>query len=307
MRIHASFGDSEPTAAGLPRDAGALVPVEVTPALTLLDGPGLGECYRLGPDQRAVVVGRGVEAHFVIPHPTVSRLHARLYVAPHGVVERVTLLDLGSRNGTFVNGEPVRSCSLEPGDKIHFGEVPLRFDHLDPVQAQFLDRVTARARQALVDPLTGLALRTAMGAEGQALLKRCQVKGDPFVALMADLDHFKQLNDAWGHPAGDEALQKSGAVILESVRGADLAIRYGGEEFLMLLAKAGEKDAVRVARRIAARLREIQLAGAPGVVVTASQGLALAKPAESLPELISRADTALLTAKRTGRDRIVIV
>lgn len=308
MRIVGTAGGSGPTLAsgerGAPVDGR---PVNVTPALTILDGPGLGMCCRLDEARRALVIGRGAEAGFVIPHATVSRAHARVFVSSFSGEDRVKIVDLSSRNGTFVNGGRVHEAWLEAGDKVHVGDVLLRFDLLDPVDAEFYDEVATRVREADLDPLTGLYRRSVMPRQGAAALASCQARGEAFAVVMIDMDHFKVLNDTWGHQAGDEALRVASKSVLAAVRNGDLAVRYGGEEIAILLGRASELEARSIATRIANGMRTIPVAGLPSERrLTASMGIAVARYGESLDEVVRRADRALLRAKARGRDRVEI-
>ena len=308
MRVHGTAGGSGPTLASGER--GVVLdgrPVMVTPALTILDGPNLGECRRLDEARRALIIGRAPEVSFVIPHGTVSREHARVYVAADHGAERVKIRDMGSRNGTFVNGERVEEAWLEAGDKVHVGDVLLRFDLVDPVEAEFLHEVATRVREADLDPLTGLFRRTVMPRQGAEGLRACHARGERFSVVMIDLDHFKKLNDTWGHQAGDEALRVASRAVMTAIRHGDMAVRYGGEEVAVLLARSGEAEARAIAERVAEVLRSLPIAGLPAERrVTASQGVATARFGESLDDVIGRADLALLRAKRGGRDRIEI-
>lgn len=308
MRYVGTAGGSGPTLASGERGTGAPGrPVIVTPALTILDGPGLGECCRLDASRRAVVIGRAAEASFAIPHATVSRQHARVFVVPHGAGERVKIVDLGSRNGTFVNGERIDEAFLEAGDKVHVGDVLLRFDLVDPVEADCLDQIATRVREADVDPLTGLYRRAVMARNGADALKASQARGHSFCAIMVDLDHFKIVNDTWGHQAGDEALRVAARAVLSAIRTGDLAVRYGGEEIAILLDRAGQPEAQVVANRIATALRALPVSGLPDDRrLTASQGIAVARFGETLSDVVRRADFALLRAKARGRDRIEV-
>lgn len=308
MRVLGTAGGSGPTLATGER--GVILegrPVHVTPALTILDGPNLGTCVRLDESRRALVLGRAPEAGFVIPHATVSRAHARVFVMDDGGLERVKIVDLQSRNGTFVNGEQIDEMWLEAGDKVHVGDVLLRFDLMDPVEATFQDEVATRVREADIDPLTGLYRRSVLPREGAAALKACQARGESFAILMIDLDHFKKLNDTWGHQAGDEALRVASRAVMGAIRCGDLAVRYGGEEVAILLSQAGVTEATTIAERVAAAMKALPIAGLPTERrLTCSQGVALARYGEMLDDVIRRADLALLRAKRGGRDRIEI-
>jgi len=307
VKVEDSPESSGPTWAIEDRDGHGRIaqPADARPALTVLDGPRLGECHRLEPEDRAIVIGRGTKAQFVLPHPTVSKLHARVFAVRDGEAERVKIVDMGSRNGTYLNGEKVDEALLEPGDRILVGEVLLRFDWVDPIEARFLSTVASKLAQAERDGLTGLFRRSVLNELGDRTVSRCQARQEPCAILMIDLDHFKRLNDTHGHQAGDEALRTAAQAVLRSVRERDVAVRYGGEEFVVILANTSREKAVEVSRRISAALKGSKVPGlSETVTMTASQGLAMCGVAETLEDAVRRADRALLKAKRDGRDRL---
>jgi diguanylate cyclase (GGDEF)-like protein len=162
-------------------------------------------------------------------------------------------------------------------------------------------------RQALVDGLTGLANRrqceTTLGSE----LARSERFGDLLALVFVDLDGFKEVNDRFGHPAGDGVLRDVATVLHENVREADLAARWGGEEFALVLPGTGAVGAVQLAERMADRLRGRTILAPDGtpIRVTASFGVAAFPEAATAEELVHAADAALYAAKRAGKDRVV--
>ncbi len=158
---------------------------------------------------------------------------------------------------------------------------------------------------ALKDDLTGLHNRRSILevlARQKALADRGQ---QAFTLCYADLDHFKTINDRYGHAVGDVALAQFAELALSVVRNVDYVARFGGEEFLMVLVDADEDTASQVAHRLAERTREMWVPGTDQeFTLTVSVGIARYRSGERVDDVISRADHALYTAKRAGRDRV---
>ena len=159
----------------------------------------------------------------------------------------------------------------------------------------------ALAACAATDPLTGLANRRGLAIAWQHEQARCQRHGAPCSVLAADLDHFKQLNDARGHLAGDQVLRTVARVLVASVRAQDLVVRMGGDEFLVLLPEADLATATAIAERVQTALRQAALPSRPGGC-TLSSGVACSPPTP-YQELFAAADRALYRAKQQGRQR----
>jgi len=160
--------------------------------------------------------------------------------------------------------------------------------------------------QAGRDPLTGLHTRRFMkDVAGRMLALHDRDPGQPVALIVCDVDRFKSLNDAYGHPAGDAALRRIGILIRRSVRRSDLAVRLGGEEFAIFVSGPSAKGCRVLAERLREAARRVRLPGkARGHALTVSFGIAHRRPKESLERLIARADRLLYKAKRAGRDRI---
>jgi diguanylate cyclase (GGDEF)-like protein len=161
-------------------------------------------------------------------------------------------------------------------------------------------RVIKSTQQAAsVDPLTGLLNRRSFSELAENLFK----EGRSFALVMADIDHFKKLNDTYGHETGDRALKAFADAVRSVVRGGDMVARFGGEEFVLVLPELASMDAVGVLERIQRAI--------PGAVArarcpsfTVSFGVADSEGSERIEELIPAADQALYEAKAAGRDRI---
>lgn len=157
------------------------------------------------------------------------------------------------------------------------------------------------------DPLTGLNNRRSMMEALDKEFERSTRTQSPLSLLMLDIDHFKKINDNFGHQQGDKVLQSLAALLKEHLRQYDLATRFGGEEFALILPETSEKDACLVAERIRQSIQELELDDLPtDFRMTASIGLATS-PNEVMAtpdDLIREADDALYNAKRRGRNRV---
>jgi diguanylate cyclase (GGDEF)-like protein/PAS domain S-box-containing protein len=154
------------------------------------------------------------------------------------------------------------------------------------------------------DTLTGLHNRR----HGEQLLseayRSARTHGEPLSIIMCDIDHFKQVNDHFGHPAGDRVLSSVGHILSHAVRTRDAVIRWGGEEFLIVLGHCTQTAAAELAERIRGRVQAHH--DAEVGTLTLSLGLASLTPEETAEQLVARADAALYTAKRDGRNRLAI-
>lgn len=162
---------------------------------------------------------------------------------------------------------------------------------------------------AVTDQLTGLHNRRYMVGQLEALVKRATLGGDPVACLLIDIDHFKKINDGYGHDVGDEVLREFAVRLASNVRAIDLPCRYGGEEFVVVMPDTKIEDAERIAERI-----RLHVAGSPFRVmngselltVTISIGVAATLGAGDKPEtLLKRADEAVYEAKASGRNKVI--
>ncbi len=176
-------------------------------------------------------------------------------------------------------------------------------------ERELRSRLHSAQELATTDALTGLSNRRAFDEALPGVVARGARNGTPVSVVVLDIDHFKRINDTYGHPGGDEILASFGRALRRVVREGDQAFRYGGEEFVLVLPKCGVEDAVRVVGRIQRDLREHAVVLPQGeVTIKFSAGVAAATPANAFrhADLVSRADAALYRAKAGGRDRIEI-
>ncbi len=157
------------------------------------------------------------------------------------------------------------------------------------------------SQAAITDSLTGLRNRRAFQESLMSLVQMAERYGQPLSLIMLDIDYFKQFNDRFGHPAGDELLRQVASLLRQSARASDVVARYGGEEFALLLPNTDLQEAIRVAERLRQQIAAIQT---PSARVTASFGVASYRHGSTPATLLYEADTALYEAKRRGRNRV---
>ena len=284
----------------LPRSAKTRVEV---PTLRVVAGRDmLSYVTRHGAD--SVTLGRDETAGMILTDALVSRLHARVTV---NADQTISVQDLQSTNGTSVNGKPIDRSLLLPGDHLEVGGVSLRLDMLSLEEIEHLGNVVTRLKQQNRDPLTGLLTRAWLDEDLPPLAEKCLRSGWAFSCIFFDVDHFKQVNDRFGHHIGDDVLVGCARLMLYGVRDNDACVRYGGEEIVMFLANADIAAAAEVAERVR---REVQghdwSRTAPGLKVTVSGGVAQVRPRESIRDWIARADKVLFEAKHAGRNQVCI-
>lgn len=165
--------------------------------------------------------------------------------------------------------------------------------------------ITATRTAASIDTLTGLVNRRAVGWAADEAMAHVR-SGGSYALLLIDIDHFKSINDLLGHQMGDRALARVGAILAENIREGDVAGRFGGEEFIVLMRDADRERTLAVAERLRTAIETSGLSHADGAPLTISLGVSYARKSDLTSEaLIERADRALYRAKHAGRNRIV--
>lgn len=281
------------------------------PALVFLRGELLAVPIPLDRDE--VTLGRALEADVRVNDARASRLHARITTEHNPDTEstRYRITDLGSTNGTVLNGQVITDAFLEDGDKIVIGEHLMRFDMLDEIDREFQRQIH---RLLVHDELTGLLTSKSFFSELRREAARAEAESRPFCVLMMDLDHFKAVNDNHGHLVGNQTLEAIGAIIMQALRAGDVAARFGGEEFAAFLLDAQYAQGVVAAERVRAGVEEhLFQANRHGskeledrsLRITISIGVAAYPDDAHDPiQLVELADTALYRAKRSGRNRV---
>jgi len=217
-----------------------------------------------------------------------------------------------------LRGECIGSLNQVSHDPQHFNPDVATdlLEHLAAVTAICLDSAINRERlkqDGLTDPLTGVANRRFFERRLGEEVERWSRRREPLTCMMVDIDHFKQVNDRFGHSAGDAVLQHVAGFLGRGLRGVDVLARYGGEEFVLLLPNTSGRQAMKIAERLRRNIAEQPCTAVTSepVPVTVSIGVACLKPRQSLPAsapgewLFEQADKALYAAKAAGRNQTV--
>jgi diguanylate cyclase (GGDEF)-like protein len=205
----------------------------------------------------------------------------------------------------FEAQEQQREELLAQNEELERMHAQLQQAHQDmaTLNAELLEANRALAQAAVTDGLTGLKNHRAFQEALHSAAQMAERLQQPLSLIMFDIDHFKQFNDRFGHPAGDELLQQVAQVLRESARAYDAAARYGGEEFALLLPNTTLEQAVQVAERLRQQIRAIRNPHAP---ISASFGVATYRRGTPPATLVYEADAALYRAKRNGRNQVCV-
>lgn len=288
------------------------------PRLVMLQGPSVGAMFRLTDGS---VVGRQAEVAIHIDSAEVSRKHARFYV----VNDAFFVEDLGSRNGTFVNGARIdRPTALDDGDKVEIGGIVLRFALFDQIDEDYQAQIyESSLRDALTRSFNRKYLDERLDSECAYSLRH----DTPLSLLVFDVDRFKSINDGHGHQVGDAVLVQLVQLVHRVIRAEDVLARYGGEEFVVLSRGIRLPEAMQFGERLRAAIARQPFVYAPPrppsqksesgpemaavtrIPVTISVGVASMPSPEvhQASHLFDRADRGLYVAKDRGRDRVETV
>jgi two-component system cell cycle response regulator len=263
-------------------------------------GPGLGRRFAIG--LATISLGRDSQCSLPIPDGSISRMHMLIEPRMDG---SYLLTDLNSLNGTFVNGTRVSASPLKDGDYLQLGSCVFRFLTGGNVEAGYHDEIH---RLTLLDPLTGAHNRRSLGEFLAREVDRAARHSRPIAVLLLDADHFKQVNDRFGHPTGDAVLRGIAERFRSAARAEDLVARYGGEEFAVAMPETGLAGAVEAAERFRRGVgAEPFIAEGHSIAVTVSVGAAAIEAGETrtVDELLQQADERMYKAKRAGRNRVI--
>src|SRR5205807_10414367 len=209
-----------------------------------------------------------------------------------------------------LNGKRIEQAVLEDGDKFEIGDQLIRFEMLDEIDVAYQQQIH---RLLVHDDLTGLLTSKSFFSELRREAARAEAEKIPFCVLMMDIDHFKEVNDTYGHLAGSDTLEEVGGVIKGALRAGDVGARFGGEEFAAFLLDADCTQGLIAAERVRFSIEKHEFSAVRRGSseqqrthhITISIGVAsFPQDARDPIQLVEMADSALYRAKRSGRNRV---
>jgi two-component system cell cycle response regulator len=269
--------------------------------LVVLAGASVGEMYKVEGDK--VIIGRGQKAQIRLFDDGISREHAQVVIEDG----HVYLMDLGSTNGTFCNGLKVDKRQLIDGDKILVGSTTiLKFTYNDNLDEMFQKQMY---ESALRDGLTKAFNKKYFTDRLESEFTFSARHASPLALVLFDIDHFKKVNDTYGHQAGDHVLSEISKLLSGALRAEDVFARYGGEEFAVICRGNDEKQAQVVGERLRKAVEAHKFVyDGQHIPVTISVGISvLPDPAvKDANDIVSLADQALYKSKNAGRNRVTV-
>ena len=269
--------------------------------LVVLQGTNVGEMYKV--EGTETIVGRAMSATVRLNDDGISRRHCRVLQ----LGGKVVIEDLGSANGTLVNGEAVEHYELKDGDKIRLGATTmLKFAYQDKLDETFQQQMYDAA---LRDGLTKCYNKKFFLDRFETEFAYAMRHKTMLSLVMFDVDHFKKVNDTYGHLAGDAVLVQLSNITQTMIRTEDVLARYGGEEFSVICRGIPLLNAGVLGERIRAAVEQGKFEfGGRMLPVTVSVGVAALPEAKvsTTSALIAQADEALYEAKRSGRNRVCL-
>ncbi len=267
------------------------------PMLVVMHGSLLGMTYAI--NREPLAIGRMANLEISIDDENVSRRHAE--IVREG--DCVTLRDLDSTNGTFVNSQRVKEAVLCDGDLILIGRILFKFIRSSSIENRFFGQMYTLAT---TDFLTGAFNRQHITSRLESEFARARRYSRPLSLLLYDIDHFKQINDTFGHLAGDQLLIESSRLVAKNVRQQDFFGRFGGDEFLVICPETELNSAVLMAQRLAQLIEKWSYSyQSRKLDFSISIGIAaLSDEMRTSTDLIAKADDLMYRSKHRGRNHV---
>lgn len=268
------------------------------PRLTFLTSAQVGRRIMLADDQ--VTLGRSPEATIMLRDRKVSRLH--LAIDCDRRTNTYHIKDLGSSNGTLLNGNRVSEAPLKESDKIIIGTTVLRFGWADVLDLQYQTEIDHLMN---IDELTGLVVKRRFEEEMNRYVAVAKKQGRDLAMMMMDLDGVKQINDTYGHAFGEYTISQTGKLIKSAIDQIGLASRFGGDEFMAFVPDTRVEAVHRIAEEIREKV-ETHRYEKDGISLkpTISIGVSGFQADDNMASLFKRTDEALYQSKNSGRNRV---
>ena len=273
---------------------------DLDPYLVILSGLDQGKQYRLHRQFNAI--GRNGNTDIHIMDSKVSRNHGTLIIYPDCIVFK----DNQSTNGSYVNDIRIQSQEIKASARIRIGNTIMKIEYKKASEVKIEN---ALYNAANTDNLTKILNRHAFMSRAEEEVLSCIQNNERLAIIMCDVDHFKRINDNFGHPAGDRILMDLAEVLQSQMRKNDMLARYGGEEFIMLLRNEETDSIAKLAERIRQKVEQYDFSFEDTQIpTTLSIGVCNRTGIEihSLSALIKEADNALYQAKNNGRNSVKI-
>jgi diguanylate cyclase (GGDEF)-like protein len=262
--------------------------------LVVIYGLELGRKYNL--ESPNVIIGRSSKSEIQIDQESVSRNHAKIINTGKSIILR----DLGSTNGTYVNDQLIDEYVLRDGDFIKIGRTIFKFLSGGNIENAYHEEIY---RLTTVDGLTQVFNRRYFLEQLDREVSRAKRYRRELSLILFDIDHFKQINDSFGHLAGDYVLKQLATVVKGKIRREDILSRYGGEEFAIVLPEIDAPNALALAEKIRKIVEKAPFKFEDTKIsVTVSVGVATTNEADDAASLIKRTDEKLYEAKGAGRN-----
>ena len=260
------------------------------------DARQFGKRHVLGPEP--VLLGRGSENTIVLENDSVSRRHCK--IEKRGRTYHVQ--DLSSTNGTYVNDELITDYQLRRGDQVKVGDTIFKFLSGSDMEAQYHETIY---KMTIVDGLTGVNNKRFLMETLEREIPRARRHQRPLTLVMFDIDHFKHINDTYGHLAGDYVLKELAQLVKGRLRPDDVLGRYGGEEFCVVLPETELQGGSSIAEELRVLVQDHSFVfEQERINVTISLGVAILQDDNDVSSFIKAADERLYAAKRDGRNRV---
>jgi len=245
-----------------------------------------------------VNLGRGAENTIILDNDAVSRRHALVEVREG----KYFLVDMNSTNGTYVNDEIVHDHALRRGDQIKIGDTILKFLSGSDLESQYHETIY---RMTIIDGLTSVHNKRYLIEQLEREISRATRHRRPLTVVMLDIDHFKEVNDIFGHLAGDQVLKEVAQLAKSRLRPDDVIARYGGEEFAIVLPETKLDGGILIADQLRQMIAdEMFTFEDEEIQVTVSCGVSELATDWRCHDFLKDADRNLYEAKRSGRDRV---